>query len=391
VHPLAVASKLPVLNADPATTMDQIAYTTADCAADPSTFRWCNCTWDSAGVGLDATKAASATYYNGLVELYAEWGVDLIKWDCMYDDGSADATYAREEVLASNAVKAVQRPMILSLSPGGGMLPAAAAWAAGVSASGGGHGPPAGTTPGAAPGPQASMYRITGDFHSRPLGWIDGLGEHVFTLGNLSSTARGAGRGLIGVNNTWPDSDIIDLGRDSAFYNTPAAELHASIWMMARSPLMYGGNLPIQDNYTLNLISNQLALMVNEHSDDLRVSYAGDCRCTLKGKQHGHACKPINDPSSSDGPCVATWWSDISTKGCKAVAFLNIGIKVATPDVMFTTIGLSPGSSYTVTNVFEKTSQTVKGASFGASVQGTGGVMFVVAPAGVAANECVSA
>ena len=93
--------------------------------------------------------------------------------------------------------------MILSLSPGGGMTPEAAAWAGGVPAASGGHGPPAGTTPVAAPGPQASMYRITGDFHSRPLQWIDGLGEHIFVIGNLSSSATGAGRGTIGMNNTW--------------------------------------------------------------------------------------------------------------------------------------------------------------------------------------------
>lgn len=182
----------------------------------------------------------------------------------MYDDGSADATYAREEVLASNAVKAVARPMILSLSPGGGMTPAAAAWAGGVSDANGGHSPPAGSTPEPAPGPQASMYRITGDFHSRlvtaltpssifgtphrpppnvsrararslsvshslsitvehpisyadncaqfrhdfiaflrPLQWIDGLGEHLFTIGNLSSSATGPGRKVIGMNHTW--------------------------------------------------------------------------------------------------------------------------------------------------------------------------------------------
>ena len=59
--------------------------------------RWCNCTWDTQGAGLDPTHPASQTFYNGLVDLYASWGVDLIKWDCMYDtvDG-----YAGEAVLA---------------------------------------------------------------------------------------------------------------------------------------------------------------------------------------------------------------------------------------------------------------------------------------------------
>ena len=48
------------------------------------------------------------------------------------------------------------------------------------------------------------MYRVTGDFHSRPLDWIDGLGEHVFVVGNMTRD------GLLGANHTWPDLDIMD-------------------------------------------------------------------------------------------------------------------------------------------------------------------------------------
>lgn len=45
-------------------------------------------------------------YYDSVVELYAEWGVDLIKWDCMYE---AAGGYAIEMQLASNAVDKVVR------------------------------------------------------------------------------------------------------------------------------------------------------------------------------------------------------------------------------------------------------------------------------------------
>ena len=146
----------------------------------------------------------------------------------------------------------------------------------------------------------------------------------------------------------------------------------------------------MQDQYTLNLITNPVALMVNEHSDGLRVSYAGDCACTLKGRQHGHACKPINDPSSTLGPCVATWWSNVGPK-CRAVAFLNVGATDATAAVGFAAIGLAPSASYTVTQVFEKVTRTASGsADLTATVPGNGGVMFVVSPAGVPPNECVA-
>ena len=42
-----------------------------------------------------------------------------------------------------------------------------------------------------------------------------------------------------------------------------AAQLHSAMWMMAKSPLMFGGQLPIADPTTLNLVTNKLALLIN--------------------------------------------------------------------------------------------------------------------------------
>lgn len=93
-----------------------------------------------------------------------------------------------------------------------------AAWM--TDSSGPQYGPPNVTAP---PGVRGSMFRATGDFHSLPVSWVDGLGEHLFVLGNLST------RKLLGVNNSFADSDILDLGHDSAFFGKPAAQLHASM------------------------------------------------------------------------------------------------------------------------------------------------------------------
>jgi hypothetical protein len=133
----------------------------------------------------------------------------------------------------------------------------------------------------------------------KAVSWVDGLGEHLFILGNLSTR-----RGLIGAEGVWADSDILDLGRDSAFFGTPAAQLHAAMWMMARSPLMYGGELPITDATTLNLVTNKLALMINSHSSpDLRVAYRGNCSCVPKS---GFACHPRNSAGTLSCHSAAT-------------------------------------------------------------------------------------
>ena len=402
VAPGAIAAKCPVLGADPPTTIDQIAYNPATCPASADTRRWCNCTWDVQGRGVDASHPGAQPFYDSLVQLYADWGVDLIKWDCMYDDGMATAAFAREEQLAVAAVRKVARPMVLSLSPGGGMTPESAAWVGGYAA---GHAPTASNssssssssigdggggssssvvaaaataaTATAVPAPQASMYRVTGDFHSRPLSWIDGLGEHAFVVSNLSA----AFPGIIGANGTWPDLDLLDLGEYSGYYGTPAAQLHASMWMIARSPLMYGGKLPIDDATTLNLVTNADALLVNERSSGLRSSYAGDCRCTLKGRQHGHACRPLALPDAV--PCVATWWSDVG--GCKAVALLNIGNSTtADVGVSFAQIGLDAGGSYSARDVYEMADLPAQAGGFRLAVPARGGALLLVSESGAA-------
>lgn len=347
-------------------------YSPATC---PTTApRWCNCTWDSQGRGVDPSRSGAQAYYDSVVQLYADWGVDLIKWDCMYDGNVA--AYSGEEELAVAAVRKATRPMVLSLSPGGGMAPDAAAWAAGYP---GGRGPAGGSA--SAPAERATMYRVTGDFHSRPKAWIDGLGEHVFVVGNLSS----AYPGIFGANNTWPDLDIVDLGAYSAYHNTPAAQLHAAIWMMARSPLMFGGKMPIDDSTTLNLVTNQDALLINELSAGLKVSYSGDCRCSLKGATNGHACRP-NAPKGAE-PCVATWSSNVGS--CKAVAVLNIGLSTAVGvEVTYRRIGLPKTTEgYTVRHVYEKLAVPGDARGFNVTVPSRGGSLMLVARA--SAPGCV--
>jgi hypothetical protein len=193
-----------------------------------------------------------------------------------------------------------------------------------------------------------------------------------------------------------PDLDMMDLGRDSPFFGTPAAQLHATIWMMAQSPLMYAGDLPITDPATLNFVTNPLALMINAHSSGLQVAYEGDCRCAVP-RVRGNACKLLNSNTTSMGSCVATWWSDItssstatSSAGCKAVAVLNIGAKNAITAVSMAQLGLSSNLAYTVTHVYEGHSEVVsKGQTdFAVSAVTMGGVLLVMSPQGTPPAAC---
>lgn len=73
VLPAAVQAKLPVLGADPPATLDEVAQV---CSSKHD--RWCNCTWDKQGAGLDPSHPAAQSFYTSLVDLYSSWGVSQI-------------------------------------------------------------------------------------------------------------------------------------------------------------------------------------------------------------------------------------------------------------------------------------------------------------------------
>eukprot|EP00038_Savillea_parva_P010266 m.189068 g.189068 ORF g.189068 m.189068 type:complete len:501 (-) comp17627_c0_seq1:3654-5156(-) len=362
VAPSAVEKQLPVYGASPPTTIDKIAYgpNGTACPEGPESV-WCTCSWDPNGVGLDASKPGTRAYYDSVVSLYAEWGVDLIKWDCMYE-GSAG--YSAEVKVASAAISASDREMVLSLSPGGDMTTSNVSMIEQQ--------------------PWATMLRVTGDFHSQMnMPWVVGIPRHLFVVGNLSATAAGGADDLLGVNGCYPDLDIVDLGKYSDFYNTPEAELHATMWMMARSPLMYGGPLPIEDAYTLDLVTNPVALRINNESRGLQVRYTGNCTCRVRGGV-GHACKPLADN------CGAVWWSKLGQQ-CTALAVLNVGMVPKDTTVNLADI-VNPttmdASALSVTYVYEHKTVPAGGTTITVHTEALGGKLMVVAPQGLDPMQC---
>ena len=108
---------------------------TADQLADPSNICW----WNPDMYGLRVNLPEAQMYYDSIMQLYAEWGVDFIKCD---DICREDAVTAHREIeLLHNAIMKCGRPIVLSLSPGPAKISEAAFYAA-----------------------NANMWRITDDF-----------------------------------------------------------------------------------------------------------------------------------------------------------------------------------------------------------------------------------
>lgn len=235
------------------------------------------CRWNPDMWGIDTTKPGSQEYYDSIVELYAAWGVDFIKAD---DMGSH--LYQPAEIKALHrAILRSGRPIVLSISPG----PAASQEAAFFQK-------------------HAQMWRISDDF------WDD----WKLLRRQFDNAAEWAPE--IGKQNTWPDADMLAIGRLRLAANDGKGEpskltpneqrTMMSLWAIMRSPLIMGGDLPRCDDYTLSLLTNPEVIAVDQHSrsnrplwskgqftvwsaesDDGKLTYVavfnlGDKRATLK-------------------------------------------------------------------------------------------------------------
>ena len=196
--------------------------------ADPTN----SCEWNPDMVGIDHTVPGAHAYYDSVLALYASWGVDFLKVDDML------WPYQAAEIAAfSAAIERSGRPMQLSLSPGRDLsltrLPHLRE--------------------------HATMWRICDDLWDR---WED-------VEANFARFARWAPHSG---PDAWADGDMLPLGRIGirAERGEPRHDRFTpeerrtlmTLWVIARSPLMIGGDLQSSDPGTIALFQNAAVLEV---------------------------------------------------------------------------------------------------------------------------------
>jgi len=198
------------------------------------------CAWNPDMYGVDVEKPGAQAYYDSVFELIASWGVDFVKVDDIsrpYHDHEGEIEAIRR------AIDRTGRPMILSLSPGETALSAAEHV----------------TRP-------ANMWRISDDFWDR---WPALLEQ----FGRLEkwNPHRGPGH--------WPDADMLplgDLGSRSTRFTPTEQRTLMSLWSIARSPLIHGGDMTKTDDLTLSLLTNPEVIAVDQSSRDNRPLFDRD-------------------------------------------------------------------------------------------------------------------
>jgi hypothetical protein len=324
VHAMGLKFGIHIVRGIPRSAVDQnlpIAhshYRAAD-AADTSD----TCEWNKDNYGLKDNKAGQA-YYNSLADLYAKWGVDFLKVDCI-----ARPWKAAEIHMMRRALDQSGRAIVLSLSPG-----------------------PTPIEDGDDAGQSGQMWRISDDMWDL---WSAGpdapqfpssLKGHFAMVANWESSA-GPGH--------WPDADMLPIGylgphpgwgdpRQSRLTHDEVRTL-VTLWSIARSPLFLGTNLLKMDAFTETSVTNPEVLAVDQFSENNRPVIQKDDAVVWMAAAAEHHGDYIAIFNLSDQPQTLTYtWDDLGI-GYGKCAIRDLWAREELPMNTQITVKLAPHAS----------------------------------------------
>lgn len=206
------------------------------------------CPWNGDNYGIKASAAGQA-YYDSMANLYANWGVDFVKIDCI-----AAHPYKGDEIrMFSLALQKTGRPIILSLSPGPAPLDKLEELRR-----------------------YAQMWRISDDFWDHWGPWP----HFEFSQGLFKQFTTAAEWAPQVERGHWPDADMLPIGylgprpgagepRNSRLSRDEQRTV-MTLWSIFRSPLIMGGNLTKLDDFTTFLLTNRPVIGADQRSKNNR-------------------------------------------------------------------------------------------------------------------------
>jgi len=251
--------------------------------------------YSDAGTKTCAGRPGTKGYEGIDAKAYAEWGVDYLKFDWCNSEGqdTRDA-YAR----MSRALRSSGRPIVFSLCEWGSTKPWT--WAQGI-----GH-----------------LWRATGDIQDCwdcGKGW-GGMGvTHIIDIMADLYPYHGPGH--------WNDPDMLEVGNGGL--SLAESRAHFSFWCLFAAPLMAGNDLEDMKPEIHDILTHREVIAVNQ--DPL-----------------GMQGRKVWD----DGPREV--WMKPLADGSKAVILFNRGNEEGVLSVRWEDVGLFPGSSAVVRDLWAK-------------------------------------
>lgn len=206
--------------------------------------------YSSAGTLTCGRMPASLGYETEDAMSYAEWGIDLLKYDNCFNQGQAGTqklSYDRYNAM-SQALNATGRPIVYAMCNWGEDQP----WMFATTI--------------------ANSWRTTGDITDSFTGEDDrcpckgneGLdcklaGYHCSITNILE---KSAGLGQKAYSGAWNDLDSLEVGVGNL--TATQSKSHFTMWSFVKSPLMIGANLETIDDESLDILKNKAVIDVNQ-------------------------------------------------------------------------------------------------------------------------------
>ena len=206
-------------------------------------------------------------YYNSIMDLYAEWGVDFLKIDDL-----SRPFYTDEVQMIRRAIDQTGRPIVLSLSPGKTQYDCAEACLQ-----------------------NANMWRMMDDLWDN---WS--AVDAVFPEAHFWSQYTRPGN--------YADCDMLPLGHiaatvaDPGYANADAGHwtqltqseqlTMMTLWGICHSPLFFGGEMTKNDDFTLSLMTNEEYHKMHK--------YGQDAHQVLAEEENGHTVWTSVDPATGN-------------------------------------------------------------------------------------------
>ena len=202
------------------------------------------CTWLKDNLTVQ-NNAYGQLYYNSIIDLYAEWGVDFIKVDDL-----SRPFYTDEIQMLRNAIDQCGRPIVLSISPG------------------------------------KTQYAYVDDCNRLANQWrmMDDLWDNWSNVSDVFGEA--AFWSQHHQNGNYADCDMLPIGQiamtiadagytgaqNGRWTNLTQDEQRSmmTLWGICHSPLIMGGEMTKNDDFTLSLLTNEDMLRMNSYGQGAR-------------------------------------------------------------------------------------------------------------------------
>ena len=224
------------------------------------------CTWLKDNL-LVRNNEAGQLYYNSIMNLYAQWGVDFLKIDDL-----SRPFYSDELKMIRKAIDQTGRPIVLSLSPGKTQLTYADDCLQ-----------------------NANMWRMMDDLWDT---WsqVDAVFAEADAWSHYAQSGNYADcdmlpLGQIAMTVADPGYTAADPGRWTRLTENEQLTM-MTLWGICHSPLFFGGEMTKNDAFTLSLLTNEEYHQMHK--------YGQDAHQVLNDEDLGHIVWTSQDPQTGN-------------------------------------------------------------------------------------------